>query len=146
MYYTNDLMNWADWFNDIYMLIVMDNFWFLTAQYTSYLWHLMLVVHCSCTCQEWCFASSSYRKNFRNWFSQAFLRKAWWSVKIGNGQKPRYSSYMVTKLKNFKILPSFLHGYHIPQFQNIAIPAWFSHPTISKFYQPFTMEFFQTAT
>ena len=98
---------------------------FFNCQYTLYLWNLMLGVHCSWTCEEWCFASSALRKYFRNWFSQIFLIKAWLSVKIRNDQKPRYSScmIMVIEFHNFKILSSVLHGYHIPQFQSIAIPA-----------------------
>ena len=48
-------------------------------------------------------------------------------------QKPRCSSCRVIETHNFKILPFFLHGYHTSQLKNIAIPAMFSHPTISKF-------------
>ena len=55
-------------------------------------------------------------------------------------------SCMVIELNNFKILSSLLHGYHIPQLQNIAIPPWLSHLTISKFFQPFNMEFFRIGT
>ena len=70
------------------------------------------------------------------------LIKARLSVKIGNDRKLMYSSCMVIKLNSFKNLLSLLHGCHIPQLQNIAIPGRLSHPTISKFYQPLTMEFF----
>ena len=54
-----------------------------------------------------------------------FLIKAWLSVKIGNDQKPRYSScmVMVIELSNFKILSFLLHVCYIPQLQSIAIPA-----------------------
>ena len=76
-----------------------------------------------------------------------FLMKAWLSMEIGNNQKPRYS-YLLHG-----------HGYQIPQFQKfchlsymvIITPSFkvllsllsLSHPTISKFVQPFTMEFFR---
>ena len=54
-----------------------------------------------------------------------YLVKAWLSVKIGNDQKPSYSSWMVMVIEfhNFKYLSSLPHGYHNPQLQSIAIPA-----------------------
>ena len=53
---------------------------------------------------------------------------------------------MVIEIKSFKISSSLLHGHHIQQLQNIAIPAWVSHRTILKFYQPFTVEVFRIDT
>ena len=56
-----------------------------------------------------------------------------------------YLSCMVIELRNFKIFPSPPHDYHTSKLQNIAIPAWLSHPTISKFYRPCTWNLFGLA-
>ena len=42
---------------------------------------------------------------------------------MGNDQKPRRSSCIVTEPHYFKILSFLLHGYHFLQLKNIAIPA-----------------------
>ena len=83
----------------------------------------MLGVHCSWTCfVDVLFLVPSGKIGF----PMCYLIKVWLSVKIGNDQKPRYSSciiVMVMELHFFKILPSLLHGYHgilIPQFQNLT--------------------------
>ena len=114
----------------------------LIAQYTSYFWLLMLGSTAVVLVKNDVLLLAS-NGNFKNWFSQMYLIKAWLSVKTGNDQKPRYTSCMVIELNSFKIFPFLPHGYHIPQFKKIAIPAWFSHPTISKFCQLFTMKFFR---
>ena len=50
---------------------------------------------------------------------------------------------MVIEFHNFKILSSVLHGYHIPQFQSIAIPAMTFPSRNFKICQSSIMEFFQ---
>lgn len=48
---------------------------------------------------------------------------------------------ILSLLHSCKLLPSFLHGYHDLQLQNLAI-FYISHPTIPKFSQPYTWGFF----
>ena len=64
------LHKWFDALNrliELYLHTDRDGIIFgLIVQYTSYLWHLMLPIHCSCTCQEWYFASCCHQKKFRN--------------------------------------------------------------------------------
>ena len=43
-----------------------------------------------------------------------------------NDQKTSYSTCIVIKNYNFKVLPALLHGCHTLQVQNVAIPATFS--------------------
>ena len=53
---------------------------------------------------KFCFCLMQYSKSYGKW-------------------PETYSPCMVIKTYNLNILPSFLHCYHIPQLQNIAIPA-----------------------
>ena len=121
--FSNDLMNWVDWLNNIYMLIVMEKC-LVKSLINSVFLTFNLGVHCSCTYLEY-FASSALRKKIINWFSEMSLVKAWLSVKIGNDQKPRYSScmVMVIEFRRFIYLSTLTHCYHTPLVQSIAIPA-----------------------
>ena len=100
------------WFN---------NFWF-DHQCTFYLWHF-LGTHCSCTCQEWCFASSASRKNFKLGFSECFF-------------------FFKTLVKCEKIV-SCLMQYSKKIWEMIrnlgAHPAQLLNPIISKFCYSFYM-------
>ena len=42
---------------------------------------------------------------------------------MGNDQRPRCPSCIVTETHNFKIFPFLIHGYHNSQLKNIAISA-----------------------
>ena len=137
MHLTYDLINQADWFN---------NFLF-DLQSTLYLWHL-LGVHCSCSCLDWCFASSAHKKiSMRTWFFQTFFNKSLikfenfaschailgkiWEMTRNLSAHPAqllnptiskfcHSSYMVIiTLHNSKILLS-LHCFLTPQFQTFT--------------------------
>ena len=59
-----------------------------------------------------------------------------------NDQKPRCSSCIVIEPHNFKIMLFLLHGYHIPQLKNIAIPAIPSSLQNFKILPTCHMEFF----
>ena len=77
------------------------------------------------------------RKNFRTWFSQMFLIKAWKNCEkivcylyfntrknMGNDQKPRCSSCIAIESHNFKILAFLLYGYHIPRLKKYCYPCY----------------------
>ena len=65
-------------------------------------------------------------------------------MKIGNKQKLRYfpCMVMIIKFHNFKIFSPLLHGYISHNFKALLSVLQFSHSTISKFYQPFTIKIF----
>ena len=61
---------------------------------------------------------------------------------VGNYQKPKCSSSIVTEAHNFKMLPFFLHGYHTRKLKNIAILAIAFSPHNFKIFLTCHMEFF----
>ena len=61
---------------------------------------------------------------------------------MGNDQRPRCPSCIVTETHNFKTFPFLIHGYHTSQLKNIAISAVILSPDNFAILPACQIEFF----